>query len=217
VGGAAVAPVRSEKRPADISVRGSVRDDKGEGLPGVSIVVKGSQRGTTSDADGTYKIQVPSASAVLIFSFVGYMPQEVAVGSRAMIDVTLQTDDKTLEEIVVVGYGTQKRKDLTGAVGTVDSKEIKEMAVTRIDQALLGKMAGVQVKPVRGEPGAAPQIRAREQAQYFYDGVKNRNIDGGFNVTGPGNTWNFKMGAAALPERESETGLPNVAHATCRR
>jgi hypothetical protein len=192
VGGAAVAPVRSEKRPADISVRGSVRDDKGEGLPGVSIVVKGSQRGTTSDADGTYKIQVPSASAVLIFSFVGYMPQEVAVGSRAM-------------------------KDLTGAVGTVDSKEIKEMAVTRIDQALLGKMAGVQVKPVRGEPGAAPQIRAREQAQYFYDGVKNRNIDGGFNVTGPGNTWNFKMGAAALPERESETGLPNVAHATCRR
>jgi hypothetical protein len=112
--------------PVDIPVQGSVTDDKGEGLPGVSIVIKGSQKGTTTDAEGKYKIDVPNVSATLIFSYVGYVPQEVTVGTRTTVDVTLKADDKTLDEIVVVGYGTVKKKDLTGSVGVISSKEVKD-------------------------------------------------------------------------------------------
>jgi TonB-linked SusC/RagA family outer membrane protein len=146
---------------ADVAVQGAVTDDKGESLPGVSIILKGSQKGTTTDAQGRYKIDVPNAAATLIFSFVGYLSQEVTVGNRTSLDVVLKVDNKTLEEIVVVGYGTVKRKDLTGSVGSVSTQEIKELAVARIDQALLGKVAGVQVKTVSGDPGAAPQIKIR--------------------------------------------------------
>ena len=120
--------------PVDIPVQGTVTDDKGEGLPGVSIVIKGSQKGTTSDAEGKYKIDVPNVSAILIFSYVGYLPQEATVGTRTTVDVTLKADDKTLDEIVVVGYGTVKKKDLTGSVGVISSKEVKDLGVTRIEQ-----------------------------------------------------------------------------------
>lgn len=112
------------------------------------------------------------------------MPQEVAVGNRTSLDITLKADDKTLDEIVVVGYGTVKRKDLTGSVGTVDNKEIKDLGVTRFDQALAGRVAGVQVKAVTGEPGAAPQIRIRGIGSisagagplYVIDGFPTDNI-----------------------------------------
>lgn len=146
---------------ADISVQGTVSDEKGEGLPGVSILLKGTQRGTTTDANGRYRLDVPSAAATLIFSFVGYVSQEIVVGSRTSLNVTLVADDKTLNEVVVIGYGAIQKKDLTGSVASVGSKSIQEMAAPRIDQALIGKVAGVQVKPVSGEPGAAPQIRIR--------------------------------------------------------
>jgi TonB-linked SusC/RagA family outer membrane protein len=153
-------PVDKEKT-ADITVQGTVKDDKGEGLPGVSIVLKGAQKGTTTDADGRYKMDVPNASAILIFSFVGYLAQEVTVGNRTSLDIVLKTDNKTLDEIVVIGYGSIEKKDLTGSIASVGSKSIQELAVPRVDQALMGKIAGVQVKPVSGEPGAAPQIRIR--------------------------------------------------------
>ena len=146
---------------ADITVQGTVTDDKGESLPGVSIVLKGAQKGTTTDADGRYKLDVPNPAAILIFSFVGYLAQEVTVGNRTTLDVMLKTDNKTLDEIVVIGYGAIEKKDLTGSVASVGSKSIQELAVPRVDQALMGKIAGVQVKPVSGEPGAAPQIRIR--------------------------------------------------------
>ena len=146
---------------ADISVQGTVADEKGEVLPGVSILLKGTQKGTTTDADGHYKLDVPNAAATLIFSFVGYTSQEVVVGNRTSLNVTLTADDKTLNEVVVIGYGAIQKKDLTGSIASVGSKSIQELAVPRVDQALMGKVAGVQVKPVSGEPGAAPQIRIR--------------------------------------------------------
>ncbi|WP_080054356.1 SusC/RagA family TonB-linked outer membrane protein [Spirosoma aerolatum] len=148
-------------RVADISVQGKVSDEKGEGLPGVSILLKGTQKGTTTDVDGRYKIDVPNASSTLIFSFVGYASQEIVVGNRTSLNVTMATDNKTLSEIVVIGYGSIEKKDLTGSVASIGSKSIQEVAVPRVDQALMGKIAGVQVKPVSGEPGAAPQIRIR--------------------------------------------------------
>ncbi|WP_332368064.1 carboxypeptidase-like regulatory domain-containing protein [Spirosoma telluris] len=150
-----------EAKVAEITVQGIVRDDKGEELPGVSIVIKGSQKGTTTDAEGKYKLDVPNASSTLIFSFVGYMPHEVVVGNQTTLNVVLKTDNKTLDEIVVIGYGSIEKKDLTGSISSVGSKSIQELAVPRVDQALMGKVAGVQVKPVSGEPGAAPQIRIR--------------------------------------------------------
>ncbi|GAB3995835.1 TonB-dependent receptor [Spirosoma daeguense] len=154
--------VTAEKvRVADITVQGIVSDDKGEGLPGVTVLLKGTQKGTTTDVEGKYKMDVPNASATLIFSFVGYTSQEIVVGSRTSVNVTLGADNKTLDEIVVIGYGAIQKKDLTGSVASVGSKSIQELAVPRVDQALMGKVAGVQVKPVSGEPGAAPQIRIR--------------------------------------------------------
>ncbi|GAA4420625.1 TonB-dependent receptor [Nibrella viscosa] len=146
---------------ADITVQGTVSDEKGEGLPGVSILLKGTQKGTTTDADGRYRIDVPNPAATLIFSFVGYASQEIVVGNRTSLNVTLAVDNKTLSEVVVIGYGSVQKKDLTGSVASVGSKTIQDMAAPRIDQALIGKVAGVQVKPVSGEPGAAPQIRIR--------------------------------------------------------
>ncbi|MBN8824925.1 MULTISPECIES: TonB-dependent receptor [unclassified Spirosoma] len=174
----------SEVKLADIPVQGTVVDDKGEGLPGVSIVIKGSQKGTTTDALGKYRLDVPNASAVLIFSYVGYLAQEVTVGNQTTLDVTLKADNKTLDEIVVVGYGTVKKKDLTGSVGVISNKEIKDLGVTRIEQGLAGRVAGVQVKVVSGEPGAAPQIRVRgigsisagASPLYVVDGFPTDNI-----------------------------------------
>ena len=169
---------------ADMPVQGVVRDEKREALPGVSIVVKGTQKGTTTDANGRYNLDMPNASATLIFSYVGYLPQEVTVGTRSTIDVTLIAGDKTLDEVVVVGYGTVKKKDLTGSVASINTEQIKDQAVSRVDQALLGKIAGVQVKPVSGEPGAAPQIRIRGIGSisagagplYVVDGFPTDNI-----------------------------------------
>lgn len=154
---------RTVKKPpvADISVQGTVSDEKGEGLPGVSIVLKRTQKGTTTDVNGRYKLDVPTNESALIFSFVGYTPQEIVVGNRTSLNITLLLDNKTLSEIVVIGYGAIEKKDLTGAVASLGSKSIQELAVPRVDQALMGKIAGVQVKPVSGEPGAAPQIRIR--------------------------------------------------------
>ncbi len=146
---------------AEIALSGTVTDEVGERLPGVNITLKGAQKGTSTDADGRYKLEVPNESATLIFSFVGYQPQELTIGNKTTLDVILKIDNKTLDEVVVVGYGAIEKKDLTGSISSVGSKSIQELAVTRVDQALMGKVAGVQVKPVSGEPGAAPQIRIR--------------------------------------------------------
>ena len=102
----------------DRRVTGRVKDETGTGLPGVSVVLKGSQQGTTTDAEGQYTVAVTGTNPTLVFSFVGYLSQEVAVGNRSAIDLSLKADNKTLDEIVVIGYGTTRKSDLTGAVAT---------------------------------------------------------------------------------------------------
>jgi TonB-linked SusC/RagA family outer membrane protein len=171
-------------RPVDINVRGVVRDEKGEVLPGVNVLAKGTQKGTSTDIDGKFQIDVADQNSVLVFSYVGFLSTELPVGTASNLEVVLKSDDKTLDEVVVVGYGTVKRKDLTGSIGSLDAKEIKDMGVSRIDQALLGKVAGVQVLPVSGAPGADPQIRIRgvgsisagAQPLYVVDGFPTDNI-----------------------------------------
>ncbi|REA63680.1 SusC/RagA family TonB-linked outer membrane protein [Dyadobacter luteus] len=287
-------------------VEGKVSDENGEGLPGVNVVVKGSQTGTSTDIEGRYSIEA-SAGAVLVFSYVGFLSQEVTLGNNSVQDIVLKADNKTLEEVVVVGYGTVKRKDLTGSIGSLDAKEIKDLGVARVDQALLGKVAGVQVLPVSGAPGADPQIRirgigsisagsqplyvvdgfptdniqtinpsdiesmdilkdasataiygsrgangviiintkrgkagksvisfdahyglqkiskqpefmdARQQAQYYYDGVRNRNLDVGNNITGAPGSWGVPVPQTVLDVLEGRnTNNTNALDAVLR-
>ncbi len=147
--------------PVDRTITGQVSDESGNKLPGVSVVVKGTSRGTTTDANGQYKLVIPDNNAILVFSFVGSVSQEVAVGSRSGIDVTLQTDNRSLSEVVVIGYGNQERRNVTGAVATIKAEAIKDLPVTSADQKLAGQIAGVQVSQVTGTPGGGVVIRVR--------------------------------------------------------
>lgn len=143
----------STRLVAEQPVSGKITDEKGSPLPGVSIVIKGSTRGTTSDNNGQYKLTVPNGNAVLIVSFVGYTRQEISVNNRSVIDLQLEVDDKSLEEVVVVGYGVQKKVNLTGAVSTVDSKAIEGRPVNNLGSALQGVTPGLIITRQAAQPG----------------------------------------------------------------
>lgn len=179
--GTVIAPVG--EAPADVTVSGKVTDEKGEGLPGVSVVVKGTTQGTTTDGTGSFKINAPTTNATLVFSFVGYASREVVVGSKTSITVSLTPDDQTLNEVVVVGYGTQLKKDVTGAVQTVSAQEIKDLPVSQLGQKLQGKLAGVQINQTTGKPGQGISIRIRGQ-QSVSAGSDPLYVIDGFPITG---------------------------------
>lgn len=132
-------------RNVDRNITGTVSDEKGVGLPGVSILVKGTQRGTNTDVNGNYRLSIPDDNIILVFSFVGYLSQEINVANQTSLTISLKPDTKSLEEVVVVGYGVQKKKDLTGAVSTINSEMFKERKETQVAQALQGAMSGVMV------------------------------------------------------------------------
>ncbi len=129
-------------------------------LPGVTVVVKGTTVGTITDFDGFYNIQVAKGS-ILVYSFLGMKPQEVLIDAQTSINISLDTDSEGLEEIVVIGYGTMKKSDLTGAVASVKSEELQRTPASGIDQALQGKVAGVTVNSNSGQPGEAAVVRIR--------------------------------------------------------
>ncbi|WP_448700236.1 SusC/RagA family TonB-linked outer membrane protein [Mucilaginibacter sp. AW1-3] len=143
------------------TVKGQVTDENG-GLPGVNVRLKGSQAtGTTTDVNGNYTIAIPDGTGTLSFSFVGYADQEIAVGGRSIVNVTLVPNAKALNEVVVIGYGTQKRGNVTGAVASMKNENLEERAITRVDQALVGQLAGVTVKQTTGVPGKAFSVQVR--------------------------------------------------------
>ena len=141
-------------------VTGTVTDDQGAGMPGVNVLVKGTPQGTVTDAQGSFTISAP-ANATLVFTFVGFKTTEMPVGDRTKIDIALASDLTALEEVVVIGYGTQKRSDLTGAVGSVSEDKLKERPTSSLNQALSGKIAGVQVNNNSGRPGGRSNVRIR--------------------------------------------------------
>jgi TonB-linked SusC/RagA family outer membrane protein len=145
----------------NITIKGTVNDKNGEALIGTSISVKGTSTGTAADLDGNYSVTVPNEKAVLVFNYLGYVTREITVGNRQVIDVTLVEDFHALDEVVVVGYGTMKKSDLTGAVTSVKSDAILKSVPTSLDQALQGRAAGVQVQQNSGMPGASTSIRIR--------------------------------------------------------
>lgn len=140
------------------SVSGTVMAE-GSPLPGASLLIKGTTQGTTTDIDGRFSINA-SPTSTLVFSYVGYQSQEILVGNQSEINVVLSTSNE-LEEVVVIGYGTQKKSDLTGSVSSVSSKQINQVPNSRVDQALQGRAAGVQVTQTSGAPGAGTSIRVR--------------------------------------------------------
>jgi TonB-dependent starch-binding outer membrane protein SusC len=146
----------------DKTITGTVTDgDTGDGLPGVNVLVKGSNTGTVTDVSGNYRLSVPDDATTLIFSSVGYSSQEIQINGRSVINVDMQPDVQALSEVVVVGYGTQQKSDLTGAVASVSGEDLENVPTARVDQILQGRAPGVQVTQVSGEPGAATSIRIR--------------------------------------------------------
>lgn len=173
------------KAIADWTVKGRVTSERGEGLPGVNVVIKGTQQGTTSDADGIFSVKVADENTILVFSFVGYLTREILVGKKTDLEISLEEDEKSLEEVVVVGYGTQRKRDLTGSVASVSSKEIERVPVVGLDHALQGRAAGVFVANNNANPGGEVNIRIRginsiqgnNEPLYVVDGYIGGNIN----------------------------------------
>jgi TonB-linked SusC/RagA family outer membrane protein len=143
------------------AVSGRVTGADGGGLPGVSVVVAGSTQGTTTNAEGVYNLQNVPAGATLTFSFVGYATQRLEVGGRQSVDVKLLEDVQSINEVVVVGYGVQKKSQVTGAISSVDEKALRDVPVANVGQALQGRAAGVNISSASSSPGQNPVIRIR--------------------------------------------------------
>jgi len=143
------------------SVKGVVKDSDGIPLIGVNILVKGTSSGTVSDVDGSYSLNVPDGSNILVFSYTGYKTLEINVDGRTTIDIVMKSDAELLDEIVVIGYGTVRKSDLTGSVASLDGAELTSLAVGNPTSALQGKIAGVQIENNGGEPGGAANVFVR--------------------------------------------------------
>ncbi|QDH80220.1 TonB-dependent receptor [Echinicola soli] len=173
----------------NVQVTGTISDENGMPIPGAAALIKGTSNGTAADIDGKYTIAA-SADQTLQFSFIGYKIKEVIVGNQTTIDVSLEPDVSDLDEVVVVGYGSVKKSQLTGAISSVSAKEITDQPITDARQALQGRSSGVDVTSPGSKPGAAPQVRIRgrrsfnasNEPLYVVDGIP---ITGGINDINP--------------------------------
>ena len=167
------------------TVTGVVTDDFGDPMIGVTVSVKGTTNGAITDFDGNYSLQNVKSTDVIVFSYIGYTSKEVTVGDQTKIDMQMLEDQTALEEVVVVGYGTMKKKDLTGSVSTVSSDKLTAVPVANAAEALQGKMAGVQITASEGSPDASVSIRVRgggsitqsNEPLYIVDGVEVSTLD----------------------------------------
>jgi len=165
--------------PASIVIGGKILDEtKGTPLEGVSISVKGTHRGTVTDRDGAFNLEVENGKAVLIFSLVGYQTKEVVVGNQTNIQLSLVSQSQSLNDVVVIGYGTQKKSVVTGAISSVKASDLENMPVSRIEQSLQGRTSGITIAQSSGQPGAASNVKIRgvtsinnSDPLYVVDGV----------------------------------------------
>ena len=164
-------------------VTGTVLDEFDVGLPGVSVLVKGTTTGTATDIDGKFSLNVPNDQAVLVFSFIGYATIEQVVGNRSVIDVKMAPDEQTLTELVVTGYTIDSRRETTGAIATVDPKDLTVIPTGNVEQTLQGRVSGVTVI-TNGQPGTSSIIRVRgfgafggNEPLYVVDGVPVGSTD----------------------------------------
>lgn len=183
---------KSSSLPLQTTVSGTVTDINGTPLPGANVLEKGTNNGITTDFDGNYSLQVSDNEAVLIVSYIGFATKEVSVNGQNTINVTLEESAAGLDEVVVVGYGTQKKKDLTGSITSLKQSEIENVPVTAVDALLQGRAPGVQVVQNSGAPGNANYIRIRgnnslfgeNRPLYVIDGVPMNEVT--TNVLNPG-------------------------------
>ena len=167
-------------------VAGTVKDPQSKPLSGVSVVVKGTSTGTTTDAEGRFNIEVPNQRSVLVFSMIDHGDKEEIVGSRTTFNITLTESASNLEGVVVVGYGSQKRRDVTGAISSIPAKQIAERVPQNVFEAIQGQVPGVVIAQESGRPGASSSIRIRgigtleggAEPLYVVDGAQGVNIDG---------------------------------------
>ena len=170
----------------NVTINGVVRDSDGEPLPGATITVQGTTIGTVSDLEGRYSLSVPEG-AVLRVSYIGYETQRINIGTRTTIDITLREDAAAMDEVVVIGYGTQQRRDITGAVGQVRGDEIRNLPVAGVDRAMQGRAAGVVIAANSGAPGSGTTVRIRGNSSIFGNNEPLYVVDGiplGENVGG---------------------------------
>lgn len=167
----------------DLSVSGRVTDEEGLAIPGVNVIIKGTTMGTITDIEGRYVLAAVPDDAILVFSFIGYVDQEIEVQNRSTIDVALSVDTKQLEEIVVIGYGSVQKRDLTGSVSQVNSEDINAYPTPSVDQALRGRATGVRVTQNSGKPGSPVQIQIRGGNSFLGSNQPLFVVDG-FPITG---------------------------------
>jgi TonB-linked SusC/RagA family outer membrane protein len=214
-------------------VTGIVVDAKGEPMPGVSVIVKGTQIGGPTKLDGSFSIKVPNSNAILVVSFIGYLTQEIQVGNNVAIKVTLKESQSALNEVVVVGYGAVRKPDLTGAVGVVKMADFEKAPVVSGDQALEGRIAGVQVISPDGQPGSVADIVIRGTGSitqssgplYVIDGFPQENS--AFSTLNPGDIESMTVlkdasstaiygargsnGVVIITTKRGQTGAPKVS------
>jgi TonB-linked SusC/RagA family outer membrane protein len=170
-------------KPLAVTITGKVTDEDNQALPGVNVLLKGSTNGTTTDFNGNYSLSVPDATGTLVFSYIGYTTQELPINGRTSINVSLAADIKSLSEVVVIGYGSQLKKEVTGAVQTVSAAEIRDIPVSTVAQKLQGRLAGVQINQTTGKPGQGMNVRIRGQLSVT-GGSDPLYVVDGFPITG---------------------------------
>ncbi|WCT11428.1 TonB-dependent receptor [Mucilaginibacter jinjuensis] len=197
------------------TVTGKITDDAGLPIIGATVTEKGTTNGVSAGVDGTFKLNVSGPNAVLVVQFLGYTPKEITVGTQTVINVVLAADVKALNEVVVIGYGTQKKSVVTGAISHVGAKDIQDQQVTRIDQALQGRTSGVNVVQSSGAPGSSPTIRIRgitsinnSNPLYVIDGVVVLN--GGLDNVNPNDVESIEVlkdASAAIYGSRASSGV----------
>ncbi len=176
-----------QQQPQKKTITGKVTDGKGQTLPGATVIVKGTTIGIITDADGSFKLSVPADATTLIFSFVGMKSQEIQIGNKTVIDVVLQEETIGVDEVVVIGYGTQSREMVTTSITKLDNKVLENIPYSNAASALQGSVSGVLVQSTSGQPGATPRIIIRGGTSinnpngasplYVIDGVIRANMD----------------------------------------
>lgn len=173
---------------ADVNITGKITDQDGLGLPGATILVQGTTQGTTSDVEGNFSLSVAD-DAVLVISSIGYITQEISVGGRSTLNITLMEDIETLEDVVVIGYGEQDKRELTGSITSMKAKDFMKTSVTGFDQAIGGRAGGVHILQNSGAPGGNVSVRIRgvgtpgnSEPLYVIDGVPVFNSNSGRNT-----------------------------------
>ncbi len=230
----AIPIAKAQTDASSVQVSGTVTDEMQDPVPGVTISVAGTTTGTVSDIQGNYSISVPQ-NAVLVFSYIGYETQRVNVGNRSTINISLVPDAASLQEVVVVGYGTQQKRDITGAVGQVKGDDIMNMPVAGVDRAMQGRAAGVAISANSGSPGSGTTVRIRgtssiygsNEPLYVVDGMPlGENVGGIEQIVNPADVESIEIlkdasaaaiygsrganGVVLITTRKGKSGTPRV-------